>query len=144
MGQLTFLRPADIDKEAPDAHIGRRITTIRRMLMKRLVAVAVVALFGLAPAVGAACEYNQAMDNQAMAASTPAEQLGPRACTGGEQGGAGCRQGADCQSAKAGGRQGQGPGPGQGGFGRKPLGNSFRYRRKARLARAFFMPASGI
>jgi len=39
--------------------------------MKRLVAVAVVALFGLAPAVGAACEYNQAM-----AASTPAEQLG--------------------------------------------------------------------
>ena len=44
--------------------------------MKRLVAVAVVALFGVAPAVGAACEYNQAMDNQAMAASTPAEQLG--------------------------------------------------------------------
>ena len=39
--------------------------------MKRGIAVAVLALFGLAPAVGAACEYNQAM-----ASSTPAEQLG--------------------------------------------------------------------
>ena len=43
--------------------------------MKRGIAVTVLALFGLAPAVGAACEYNQAMDNPAMA-STPAEQLG--------------------------------------------------------------------
>ena len=39
--------------------------------MKRSIAVAVLALFGLAPAVGAACEYNQAT-----APSTPAEQLG--------------------------------------------------------------------
>ena len=39
--------------------------------MKKGIAVAVLALFGLAPAVGAACEYNQAM-----ASSTPAEQLG--------------------------------------------------------------------
>lgn len=39
--------------------------------MKRTIAVAVLALFGLAPAVGTACEYNQAM-----ASSTPAEQLG--------------------------------------------------------------------
>ena len=39
--------------------------------MKKSIAVAVLALFGLAPAVGAACEYNQAM-----ASSTPTEQLG--------------------------------------------------------------------
>ena len=39
--------------------------------MKRRIAVVVLALFSLAPAVGAACEYNQAM-----ASSTPAEQLG--------------------------------------------------------------------
>ena len=39
--------------------------------MKRGIAVAALALFGLAPAIGAACEYNQAM-----ASSTPAEQLG--------------------------------------------------------------------
>jgi hypothetical protein len=41
------------------------------MPMKRVIAVTILALFGLAPAVGAACEYNQAM-----ASSTPAEQLG--------------------------------------------------------------------
>jgi hypothetical protein len=39
--------------------------------MKRRIAVVVLAMFGLAPAVGAACEYNQAM-----ASATPAEQLG--------------------------------------------------------------------
>ena len=39
--------------------------------MKRGIAVAALALFGLAPAIGAACEYNQAM-----ASPTPAEQLG--------------------------------------------------------------------
>ena len=39
--------------------------------MRKAIALAVLALFGLAPAVGVACEYNQAM-----ASSTPAEQLG--------------------------------------------------------------------
>ena len=39
--------------------------------MKRRIAATVLAVFSLAPAVGVACEYNQAM-----ASSTPAEQLG--------------------------------------------------------------------
>jgi hypothetical protein len=40
--------------------------------MKRLLIGTTLALFGLAPAIGAACEYNDA----SMASSTPAAQLG--------------------------------------------------------------------
>jgi hypothetical protein len=40
--------------------------------MKRLLVGTTLALFGLAPAIGAACEYNDA----SMASSTPAAQLG--------------------------------------------------------------------
>lgn len=39
--------------------------------MRKVVAVTALAAFGLAPAIGSACEYNQAM-----ASSTPAAQLG--------------------------------------------------------------------
>jgi len=40
--------------------------------MKRLLVGTALALFGLAPAIGSACEYNDA----SMASSTPAEKLG--------------------------------------------------------------------
>ena len=40
--------------------------------MKRLLVGTMLALFGLAPAIGAACEYNDA----SMASSTPPAQLG--------------------------------------------------------------------
>lgn len=39
--------------------------------MRKVVAVTALAAFGLAPAIGSACEYNQAM-----ASATPAAQLG--------------------------------------------------------------------
>ncbi|HSU42940.1 MAG TPA: hypothetical protein VLN42_01850 [Casimicrobiaceae bacterium] len=41
--------------------------------MKRILVGTALALFGLAPAIGSACEYNEA----SMASSTPAAQTGP-------------------------------------------------------------------
>jgi hypothetical protein len=63
---------AAVDKRRRRAQIAHRFRSREEAPVKRVLAATAVALFGLAPTIGAACEYNDA----SMASTSPPTQLG--------------------------------------------------------------------